>query len=90
MADVTYYCPECGDFEHLHTIEKTEAYSELDPNGEYSGYTDFDGDLTTVGIGCNKCGWLQYDESEREWLLQTYLKTEPPAVEKLKALLTSR
>ncbi len=88
MADVTYYCPECGGFDFLHTIETTEAYSQLEPNGEHNGYTDYDGDLCTVGIGCGKCGWLQYDDNgDREWLLQTYLKTEPPSVEKLRAMV---
>lgn len=52
-----FRCPSCGDRDHMATIEKVEAYSELDDKGEFTGTTDYDGDHETVGIVCRVCGW---------------------------------
>lgn len=53
----TYSCPACGSSDYLATTEETVAWSYVTPAGEFSGETNYEGDLTTVGIECGACSW---------------------------------
>lgn len=58
----------------MYTIEKVEAYSELDDQGEFTGTTDYDGDHETIGIMCRVCGWELVDAGDRAALVKLVLE----------------
>lgn len=63
-ARVRLVCPACEKPDFLGTLEETVAVSHCEsiwlengtPTPEFTGETDYDGNLTTVGVCC-ACGW---------------------------------
>lgn len=83
----TYACPACGNSDSLGTLEENVAFSNLDEYGEFTGTTDYEDDLTTVGIACyayfsaerRSCGWEAKVSSREEGLaLLTKIAPLPP------------